>query len=265
MLRSASARTVAAAVLATFLTAGSTAPSLRDGEPPPAPAPAASIALPPPPAPTVPPRHTQLGVPENNPLELYPPQATSSGSPLTVALHGADQDPVDLCEAWNEAGRAKSWLICPAGNAPSGAAFDWGGPTEERIAAVDAQLAAVDEVYGPLVAHDRGDVLVGFSRGAFLARDLVYARPGRFRGMILLGAAVTLDPARLKAAGIQRVVLASGELDGARASMAHTAEKLSAHGLPARFFSLGKIYHALPPDLGRVMREALAWIREGDG
>ncbi|APR75345.1 Hypothetical protein A7982_00691 [Minicystis rosea] len=225
-------------------------------------APEAEYAPSPLPAPTVPGRRTQIGVPENNPIELYPPRAAMSAAPLTVALHGRDMDPIDLCEGWNDVGREKSWLACPAGNAPSEEAFDWRGPTEERIAALDEQMAAIDTVYGPLVSHERGDVLVGFSRGAFLARDLVYARPGRFRGMVLLGAAVKLDADRLRAAGIRRVVLAAGDHDDARATMIHTANRLSARGIKARFMGLGPIHHALPPDLARVMRDALAWVRE---
>ncbi|MFT3776601.1 MAG: hypothetical protein QM820_65515 [Minicystis sp.] len=213
----------------------------------------------------MPARRTQIAVPENNPLELYPPRTQATASPVTLALHGRDQDPIDLCEAWNDVGREGSWLACPAGNAPSESeeAFDWRGPTEDRIAALDAQMAAIDGVYGSLVDHGRGDVLVGFSRGAFLARDLAYARPGKFRGMVLLGAAVKLDADRLKAAGIRRVVLAAGDLDDARATMVHTADKLTARGIAARFIGLGPIHHALPPDLGRVMRDALAWVREG--
>jgi predicted esterase len=216
----------------------------------------------PPPPPTPPVHRTQIAVPENNPLELYPPRTPSARAPLIVALHGKDMDPIDLCELWKEEGRAQGWLACPAGNAPGGASFDWGGPTADRIDALDAQLASIDGVYGSLIDHERGDILVGFSRGAFLARDLVYARPGRFRGLILLGAAATLDADRLRAAGIRRVVLAAGDRDDARRTMLGAADRLAARGLPARFMGLGDIPHALPPDLARVMKQALAWVRE---
>jgi predicted esterase len=212
---------------------------------------------------TFPAHRSQLAVPENNPLELYPPRAASGAMPLTVALHGRDMDPLDMCERWNEEARDRSWLVCPAGNSPSADTFDWSGPAEERLAALDAQLGAVDSAYGPLVDHDHGDVLVGFSRGAFQARDFVYARPGRVRGMILLGAAVKLDAEKLRAAGVRRVVLASGDNDEARPSMQHTAARLAASQLPARFLSLGPYWHVLPPkDLDKVMRDALAWVRE---
>jgi predicted esterase len=213
--------------------------------------------------PTFPTHRSQLAVPENNPLELYPPRSASAAMPLTVALHGKDMDPLDMCERWNEQGRDHSWLVCPAGNAPGEDTFDWAGSADERLAALDAQLAAVENAYGPLVDHDRGDVVVGFSRGAFQARDFVYARPGRFRGMILLGAAVKLDVERLRAAGVRRVLLASGDNDEARPFMQRAAVRLAASHLPARFISLGPYWHVLPSDLGKVMRDALAWVREG--
>jgi predicted esterase len=228
------------------------------------PPPAAPMAEPPP-RPTFPARRTQIAVPENNPIEIYPPGAPSLAAPLTVVLHGRDMDPVDMCEAWSDQGRARSWLVCPAGNGSEREDFDWTGPTEDRVAALDTQLAAVDALYGPLVDHAGGDVLVGFSRGGFLARDLVYARPGHFRGLILLGAAVRLDAERLRAAGVRRVLLAAGDWDDARSTMVLTAARLAARGIAARFVGLGAIGHVLPADLGRVMKDALSWVREEGG
>jgi predicted esterase len=266
MLRTLPGRLFTAGALAFTLFVGPLRPT-RAGELPAGfPRPAALHAEEPPPRPTFPLRRTQIGVPENNPLELYPPSAPSLAEPLILALHGKDQDPIDLCDGFRLEGRARGWLVCPAGNTASvepGEAFDWGGSTEDRIAALDAQLAAVEAVYGPLVERGR-DVLVGFSRGAFLARDLVYARPGRFRAMVLLGAAVRFDPERLRAAGVKRVLLAAGELDEARSTMEHTAQFLAARGVQTRFVSLGPIFHKLPPDLGRVMGDALRWVREGE-
>jgi hypothetical protein len=79
--------------------------------------------------------------------------------------------------------------------------------------------------------------------------------------MVLLGAAVRLDAERLRAAGVRRVLLAAGEHDEARPTMERTASRLASRGLPARFVGLGPIFHQLPADLGRVMRDALSWVR----
>jgi predicted esterase len=272
MLRTAGGRAAAIGALALALV--SQLPHrTRAGEPVTlAPSCAAAHAEEPPAPATFPRTRTQIAVPENNPLELYPPRAPLGAMPLTVALHGKDMDPLDMCESWNDQGRDRSWLVCPAGNstgaetprpgAPPVEGFDWGGTADDRLAALDAQLGAVDTVYGSLVDHARGDVIVGFSRGAFLARDLVYARPGRFRGMILMGAAAKLEADRLRAAGVRRVVLACGDKDEARPTMTHTAARLAASGIATKFVSLGPIYHVLPTDLGRVMQDALAWVRE---
>lgn len=106
-------------------------------------------AAPPPPiAPDLPAGRRQILVPHHNPIELYPPTGASPTAPLTVMLHGMCSGPVDVCDDWSDDGRAGSWLACPAGNVRCGDAFDWGGPTESRVAAVGAQLEAVEEAYG---------------------------------------------------------------------------------------------------------------------
>src|SRR5262249_48243195 len=146
------------------------------------------------------------------PVEVYPPLAAKKpAAPLVVMLHGMCSDPRSTCDFWSNAGREGSWLVCPAGNGTCGDAFDWSGPAEARANGVDAGMRAMERAFQPLVDHEPGDVLVGFSRGAFLARDMIYARPGRFRGVVLLGAALKPDAARFLAAGVHRVVLAAGD------------------------------------------------------
>jgi predicted esterase len=125
-------------------------------------------------------------------------------------------------------------------------ARDWSGSGEVKAAALDESLAVTDKAYGAFIDHSQGDILVGYSRGAFVARDVVYARPGRFRGLILLGALMRPDAARLKASGIRRVVFAAGEWDMARPAMQRSAAALTGAGLPSRYVSLGQIGHALP-------------------
>jgi predicted esterase len=194
---------------------------------------------------------------------VYPPLSTSAaGAPVVMMLHGMCGDPLSICEFWNRAGREGSWLVCPGGNTTCGDARDWAGSGEVKAAALDESFAALDKAYGAHVAHDRGDILIGFSRGAFVARDVAYARPGRFRGLILLGASMQPDAARLKASGIRRVVMAAGDYDMARPAMKRAAAMMSALGLPSRYVSLGRIGHALPDNLEVILRDALRWVRE---
>jgi predicted esterase len=198
----------------------------------------------------------------------YPPLPSADtreqGAPLVIMLHGMCGDPLSTCDFWSHAGREGSFLICPEGNASCGGARDWKGDGEMKATAIDESLAAVEEAYGAHIAHGKGDILIGFSRGAFVARDVAYARPGRFKAIVFIGANMIPDAARLKASGVRRVVMAAGDHDGARPTMQRAAAILSAAGLPTRYMSLGPIYHALPADLDRILTEALQWLREAD-
>ena len=228
-----------------------------------------------PPPPRLPTERQTITSDAGLPVHAYPPVdgtdapvspsgdqgAAAAARPLVVMLHGMCSDVLPTCDAVGLAGREGSWLVCPTGNARCGGAADWYGSGEEKAASIDAAIAALDRAWGAFVDH-RGDVLAGFSRGAFVARDVIYARPGRYRGAILVGASLSPDPDRFEAAGIRRVVLAAGDYDGARPAMQRAAARLSAGGVPARFVSLGRIGHWLPEDFEDRMREALRWIRE---
>ena len=71
-----------------------------------------------------------------------------------------------------------------------------------------------------------------------------------------------LDAARLRAAGIRRVVLAAGSRDDTHDAMQALAHKMDGAGVEARFVDLGPVDHAtFPPDMDARMCAALAWVR----
>jgi predicted esterase len=107
-----------------------------------------------------------------------------------------------------------------------------------------------------------GGTLAGYSNGAYFAAEIAVHEPGRWTGLVLLSMHLELDPARLSAAGVKRVVLAAGDADMARSSMKDLAARLDAAGLPARFMSLGAGAHELPRDIDVRMTEAVAWVRD---
>lgn len=221
----------------------------------------------PPAAPAPPPRKAAPSEPFSiagdggRPVNVYPPVLREAAAPLLVMLHGAGNTPSDVCDFWSPAARATSWLVCPAGNAAWSDAYDWTGPTDRRIASAEASLGLFDASSSALVDPERPAILIGFSRGAFLARDWLYAGTRRFRGVIFLGAAVHPEVAKLKEAGIERVVFACGDYDGARPTMEAAARRTSAGGVPARFVRLGPIPHALPANLGTILEREIAWVR----
>jgi len=236
-------------------------------------APAASAALPTPPAPPAEPaplRPTEpftLDDALGRPVEVYPPLAASleptAAAPLVVFLHATCMQPGWVCDAFGSAGRDGAWLVCPSGNSTCAGEPDWHGPPKVKAAFL-AQAIELAEAAVPTFVASRAGVLVGWSRGAFAARDVLQTRalPGRFRGLVLVAAAVGLDLGLLRELGIRRLVMAAGDWDGARAGMVATVAAAKTAGLEARWVSLGKIGHTWPRDFEARMREPIAWALE---
>jgi predicted esterase len=188
--------------------------------------------------------------------------AVAAPVPVVFMLHGMCGQPSWSCDAVGAAGRDGSWLVCPSGNVRCGNRYDWKGDGERKAAYLDRAAETLRAAHPSLVAPAGEDVLVGFSRGAFVARDVAYARPGRYKGLVLIGAALTPDPKRLLDSGIRRVVLASGDFDGARPTMIRAAAKLKRGGVETRFVSTGRIWHQLPRDLDAILAPHIAWVRD---
>jgi hypothetical protein len=117
-----------------------------------------------------------LAAPHGRAVLVYPPSpralGTEHAAPVVTMLHGMCSDPVATCELGRAAATSVGWFVCPTGNAACGDAADWAGSGETKAAFLDQSLGALERSYGPFVARERGDVLIGFSRGAFVARDV---------------------------------------------------------------------------------------------
>ena len=212
------------------------------------------------PLPPMPPAGEQLSEGDVR-VDLYPPgDPELERAPLVAYLHGACGDPRD-CGWIQGAGRGKSFLACAAGNARCGDGFNWVGSTEERVATVDAALAAVDKALGARVNHARGDVRSA-TREAHTSRAICSpSDPDSFAASSTSGPR-SARRRRARAAGIRRVVLACGDFDGAAKQMRSTAAVLTAKGVPARFLSFGRMGHGWPNDIDAILTRAIAWIRE---
>jgi len=86
----------------------------------------------------------------------------------------------------------------------------------------------------------------------------------RYPRVILIGARIQPNAERLRAAGVERLLLAAGEWDMMRGHMAGRARALSRRGFPAVFQSLGAVGHAFPADFPALLRRALAWTAGQD-
>lgn len=188
-----------------------------------------------------------------------PPLAAVPRVPTAYAnvLHGACCDPQGTCERLAAALPEGIELQCTTGNVECvGGGFDWRGDGEAKAAYLE-QLPGLLRTAETAPSGD--NLLIGFSRGAYVARDVALARPGRYSALVLIGATIALDVPALKAAGIKRVVLAAGEYDSSFKAMQRTRDKLALNGIEARFVPMGKIFHELPKDAGLRLRDAVAW------
>ena len=187
----------------------------------------------------------------------FPPRATTT-KPLTVVyLHGIHGRAENGCPWLHEGASEIGWLVCPSANAHlANDTFSWGGTlAEQRAVVARAEHAAQAEG----ADADAASVIVGFSQGAFVALDLVRARLGRYRGLVLIGADVEPSRAALEDAGVGRIVLAAGELDASFGPLQRAAARLRREGMDVRFVDLGRIGHTYQTTDKEALRDAIAW------
>ena len=188
----------------------------------------------------------------------FPPRAPGPAKPITVVyLHGVHGRAENGCPWLRDGASEVGWLVCPEANErlPNGT-FSWAGTVVDQHAVV-ARAERAAQAHGA----DPGSagVLVGFSQGAYVALDLVRARLGRHRGLVLIGADVAPSREVLLAAGVDRIVLAAGDLDGASLPMRRAAERLLREGMNVRFLSLGRVGHSYETPEKDALRDAIAW------
>jgi pimeloyl-ACP methyl ester carboxylesterase len=194
----------------------------------------------------------------------YAPRDASEPRPAVVYLHGRCGVTTNGCPYFRAGAQPFGWLVCPQANAKCpGAGASWGGSIDERRAIVDGAIAGVDEAFPGKLDTSTPGVLVGFSQGAWLAIDLARKEPGRWSGLLLIGADVDPRPADLRAAGVRRVVLAAGRYDGAYGAMVEETKRLIAAGIDARFVGLGLVGHTYAAEDPDAMTSSLAWLTQG--
>jgi predicted esterase len=194
----------------------------------------------------------------------YAPIDTREPRPAIVFLHGMWAGPDEACLPLERAATPFGFLICPRGNAPLGDASIWAGTAADASRSIRAALDEAEVLAPGKLERARGGTLVGYSNGAYFAAEVACAEPGRWPGLVLMSMKLALDPARLRAAGVRRVVVASAEHDDARPSMEALARSIEGAGVEARFVSLGPGSHMLPPDVGARMCEPIAWVGASD-
>jgi predicted esterase len=180
--------------------------------------------------------------------------------PLTVLLHGMCGDAARTCSHFAEAVTKSSHLICPrASLSCAGGGASW--PDRDLAEVVESAVARANGELGDAVDDAQGRTLIGYSMGAFRAVGIVQGgSTTRYPRVMLIGAKVALDRARLERSGVERLLLCAGSWDMMHDPMQRETERMRKAGFPARFIDLGPVGHAFTPSLQRYLPEALAWL-----
>ncbi len=197
--------------------------------------------------------------PDSPGVVIYPAR-TPGAHPLTVLLHGMCGDAARACSHFAEQVTQSSTLICPRASAKcTGGGASW--PDKGVAEAVEAAVSRAKNML-PAAAIDetRGRTLIGYSMGAFRAVGIAQGSAGKYPRVMLIGAKVSLDRARLAENGVARLLLCAGSWDMMHDPMQRETERIQRTGFTARFMDLGPVGHAFTASFANYLPEALTWL-----
>jgi predicted esterase len=196
---------------------------------------------------------------------VYPAERATEGhrrGPL-VMLHGMCDVPENECPWFAGPATADRAVVCPRANlACDGGGALWSGRGETRVAALEASLTRAEKAAPAGMESAEKPTLVGFSLGSFVALEVAERSPGRYRQLLLIAARVEPNAAKLRAAGIESVLLAAGDHDLTKTHLEGVARRLNKQGMRARFVSLGPVGHRFAPDMDKWLEHSLAFFDE---
>ncbi|HEV8247605.1 MAG TPA: hypothetical protein VGP93_17640 [Polyangiaceae bacterium] len=200
--------------------------------------------------------------PDQAGIVAYAPRQGEGPWPIAVMLHGMCSEPERACRHFASTLSEQGFLVCPRARKRC----DGGGSTwpQSVQADVEAGIERVKAAHAGQIDDTRGRLLIGFSLGAFRGLDLAQNAHGEYPRVILIGAKIYPDPRRLRAAGVERLLLAAGDWDMMHGHMQDRARLLQRQGFPAAFQSFGPVGHAFPANFPEILSRAVEWTQGDD-
>jgi|SRR5580658_4015423 predicted esterase len=207
-----------------------------------------------------------LEVPGFSDAYFYKPR-TKARRPILLYIHGRGGNALEDCRKWARVARRFGWIVCPEG--PS--AGDSGGRTwnndpgtAKRI--IDATVSALRARFKGRV-RGRGNILIGFSEGAFIAQQVGVRDPVHWNRWLILAANDSywsgdtpqlLEQNRSK---IRRVYLFTGENDQVAENTKRAGDMLKTARIPVRVRIAPGLGHEVPEDrMVTNYRRPLRWL-----
>ncbi len=187
--------------------------------------------------------------------------------PVIVYLHGRGNNPEDDCRKWAKVATQFGWVLCPSGPEDrGGGSRAWNNNAAAGQEIVAKSLSALHTKYRGRV-QTRGNVLIGFSEGAFIAMQVGIREPKTWSRWLILAANDQYwwgdAPALLKGerSYIRKVYLLTGENDGVAENTARVGEIVKAQKIPVRVKIAPGMGHEVPGDRMITMyRRPLLWL-----
>jgi predicted esterase len=207
-----------------------------------------------------------LEVPGYSDAYYFKPR-TKSRRPIMLYLHGRGGNAFEDCRKWARVGRQFGWVVCPQGPAPTDSGGrSWNNDPETAEKIIHATVVALQDKY-PGRVRSRGDVLIGFSEGAFIAQQVGVRDPLHWNRWLILAAndhywlgdaPQLLEQNRSK---IRRVYLFTGEEDQVAENTKRAAEMLKDARIRVRMKIEPGLGHEVPADrMITNYRRPLRWL-----
>jgi predicted esterase len=208
-----------------------------------------------------------LAVPGQPSAYYYRPSSRDERH-ILMFLHGRGGNAAEDCRKWARAASVFGWVVCPQGpDDRGGGARTWANNPVAAKAIIDATVLALKEKFKSKVVT-RGNILIGFSEGAFIAMQVGLKDPKAWDRWLILGASDQYwmnaeTKTALEASGkkIRRVYLLTGENDTVAESTKRAGDMLKDAKIPVRVRIMPGMGHEVPTDRMITMyRRPLRWL-----
>ena len=196
----------------------------------------------------------------------YKPHSKAQ-KPVLMYLHGRGGNPFEDCRKWARVALQFGWVVCPAGPVDRhNGEHEWANSADAGISTTNAVLVALRQKYHGRV-RTKGNVLIGFSEGAFVAQQVGLREPDKWSKWLILAAndhywfgdAPTLLAQNRKK--IRRVYLFTGEFDMVAQNTVRAGEMLKKENIPVKVQLFPGLGHDVPGDrMVANYRRPLRWL-----